>query len=163
MAASQSAQTQVSPMPQNSDPITYLPLPDSLHAAVEEAISETFNIVESHSEPFASNFSLPDNERVTLVVKKAVEAYEKEKKLSQVSVLSSQGAVFKGTWKSGEKNDTLIVPLTVGHIKVTARDADGKETKLDWHWKNAVFVPRHTLFTIEGGHKIGAVIIQFKR
>ena len=57
----------------------------------------------------------------------------------------------------------MIVPLTEDHSEVTATNEAGKKEKVDWHWKTAIFVPMLTTFTIEGGHKIGAVIIQFKR
>ncbi|KJF59956.1 uncharacterized protein CIMG_11013 [Coccidioides immitis RS] len=167
-------------MSQSSDPITYLPLPKSLHAAIKAAISATSDMVISDSNPIISNFDLPDNESLKLVVEEAKKAYQKEKFpsevseeaekahqkekfSSEVSVLSSHGAVFRGSWRSGRQNDTVIVPLIDYHTEVTAWNQGGEITRLDWHWTNAIFVRRLTFFNIEEGREIGAVIIQFKR
>ncbi|RJE21227.1 hypothetical protein PHISCL_06440 [Aspergillus sclerotialis] len=64
-------------MSQSSSPIIYLPLPEALHAAVKEAINTTYSTVVSHSEMYASNFDLPDNQSIRLVKEEAINAYKK--------------------------------------------------------------------------------------
>ncbi|EFE44010.1 hypothetical protein TRV_01190 [Trichophyton verrucosum HKI 0517] len=150
-------------MLQGINSITYLPLPDSLQATIEQAINAISGKVISHSEPYASKFDLPSNDEVKLVVEEAKKAYQKEKLPRDFSVLSLHGAVFRGRWKSGGLNDTVIVPLIDHHAEVIARNESGDEKRLDWNWKNAIFVQRLTFFEIEGENKIGAIILQFRR
>lgn len=64
-------------MLQGIDSITYLPLPDSLQATIEQVISAISSTVISHSEPYASKFDLPSNDGVKLVVEEAEKAYQK--------------------------------------------------------------------------------------
>ncbi|QSS51650.1 hypothetical protein I7I53_07021 [Histoplasma capsulatum var. duboisii H88] len=149
-------------MPHTSDSITYLPLPSWLEASVEEAISATSNTVVSDSQRWAFEFELPVNEGVKRVVDQTKKVYL-EKSSSEVSFLSSHGAVFKGSWRSGGLVDTIIIPLMGYGAEVTARNEGGKEIKVDWNWKNAILVSKHTVFRIEGETKIGAVIITLRR
>ncbi|KAI1906446.1 hypothetical protein LOZ58_006830 [Ophidiomyces ophidiicola] len=146
-----------------SDCITYLPLPDFLYDAIENSINVTAGNVASYSGQYATNFNLPENNSVKLVVEEAKKAYQLEKGQTEITVLSLHGAVFKGSWRSGALNDTIIVPLVKDYTEVFARDEVGRQKKLDWHWKNAIFVSKLTIFEIHGGKKVGAVIIQFKR